>query len=486
VTQPKHNVLFSLEMAALGNSGIPTETRLLFGGLAECDDVSLSGLLFQSNGSTTQFMPTRPRKGDESIHASEFLHLLGGGTPLPQRLPSRLHRLFKIARNLYVNDAYRTYPVSVEMFGDTLWRTLFMSSLAPSRRARVLASSFHYTNMTLWEIIASCLAPLAPRPKLHLPETYDFAIFQDARPVVCHPRTTKIMRYHDAIPVLHPDLIAEVRYSKVHHACVKRVRKDSHFVCNSNATRNALLSLFPDLEPRAHVIPCVVKIDVEPSAANLDAHDIIVQRRSFEVDAQSTTLVAAADPAYPPHARAPYVLAVATLEPKKNIESVVHAWARVANATNERFDLVIVGKRGWRYAPIVAAMAPHIRSGRLHHLQDVPTGELQALYRGAEAVLFPSYAEGFGLPSVEALAAGTAPIVSDIPTHREVLGEAAHFVDPYDVEDIAHAIETFALSPDRHAVRTRLLARAPAVLDKYRSETIIPQWIALFDRLRSR
>ncbi|MFZ4604581.1 MAG: glycosyltransferase, partial [Caulobacterales bacterium] len=151
-----------------------------------------------------------------------------------------------------------------------------------------------------------------------------------------------------------------------------------------------------------------------------------------------------------------------------------------------KLDLVIVGKPGWRYASILEAMAPHVRTGALHHLQNVPLVELQALYRGAEAVLFPSYAEGFGLPTIEALAAGTPPIVSDIPAHRYVLGDAALFVDPYDVQAIAEAIERLVLADDRETLRRQILDKAPAIVDRYRPARVGAEWADLFDRLSPR
>jgi glycosyltransferase involved in cell wall biosynthesis len=123
-----------------------------------------------------------------------------------------------------------------------------------------------------------------------------------------------------------------------------------------------------------------------------------------------------------PRADGEYVLAVATLEPRKNLARAVEA-AREAGV-----ELRVVGARGWGGVEVDGWVG------------EIPDAELAALYRGAGCLLYPSLYEGFGLPVLEAMACGT-PVVTSVGTAmEEVVGGAAVLVDPLDIASIAGGI----------------------------------------------
>lgn len=131
------------------------------------------------------------------------------------------------------------------------------------------------------------------------------------------------------------------------------------------------------------------------------------------------------DPAFTPEgpvAEGDYVLAVATLEPRKNLARVVEA----ARAAGE--ELRVVGARGWGEVDVEGWVG------------ELPDHELAALYRGARCVLYPSLYEGFGLPVLEAMACGVPAVTSLGTAMEEVAGGAAVLVDPHDVDAIAQGI----------------------------------------------
>jgi glycosyltransferase involved in cell wall biosynthesis len=133
-----------------------------------------------------------------------------------------------------------------------------------------------------------------------------------------------------------------------------------------------------------------------------------------------------------------FVLAVGNLQPRKNWERLIRAFARAAGDGALPHKLVMVGQRHWQNAPILEA------AGRLGE-QVVITGyvspdDLLLLYNAAEVFAFPSLYEGFGLPVLEAMACGTPVITSNVSSLPEIAGDAALLVDPYREQQIAEAL----------------------------------------------
>lgn len=171
----------------------------------------------------------------------------------------------------------------------------------------------------------------------------------------------------------------------------------------------------------------------------------------------------------------PYVLFVGTLEPRKNVVPLIRAYRQVA--PDVPHALVLTGPDGWFVDETdreVARSGPGsvVRTGR------VDEADLDALYRGADAFVYPSAYEGFGLPVLEALARGVPTITSDVPALRELAGDAAMLVEPGEVAELAEALarllgdDTMAADlrrrgPERAAGYT-WGATARATLDVYR------------------
>jgi glycosyltransferase involved in cell wall biosynthesis len=158
----------------------------------------------------------------------------------------------------------------------------------------------------------------------------------------------------------------------------------------------------------------------------------------------------------------PFVLAVGTLEPRKNLPALVAAFARLRERRPE-LTLALAGLEGWEERPLQA------EGVRL--LGFVSDEELARLYRGAAAFAYPSRFEGFGMPVAEALASGVPAVVSSHPSLDEACGDAATRVDPEDTSAFAGALER-ALDEPRgrglaHASRFTWRACAQAVLSGY-------------------
>jgi glycosyltransferase involved in cell wall biosynthesis len=213
------------------------------------------------------------------------------------------------------------------------------------------------------------------------------------------------------------------------------VRRASALACISQATRAALLERFPAAEPRAHV----VHLGVEPRFY-VDGADAAATATRLGLDR-------------------PYVLMTGTLEPRKNVVRAIEAFAGLSEATRERYELVLAGPRGWGTEEIDAALATHRDLVRV--LGHVPEEDLPGLYAGAELFVYPSLREGFGLPVLEAMAAGTAVLTSSVSSLPEVGGDAVRYADPLDVRAIRAGIaELLADDAERRRLELRGRTRA--------------------------
>ena len=154
-----------------------------------------------------------------------------------------------------------------------------------------------------------------------------------------------------------------------------------------------------------------------------------------------------------------FVLAVGTLEPRKNFPRLVDAYARLPAQLQEAHPLVVVGRVGWRTGPTLGALRS--LGDRCQLLGGVSDAELADLYRRCGVFCYPSLAEGFGLPVLEAMAAGAAVLTSNRSSLPEVGGDAVAYADPTDVEALRSHLAALLRDPARRA-ELGALARARA------------------------
>lgn len=157
----------------------------------------------------------------------------------------------------------------------------------------------------------------------------------------------------------------------------------------------------------------------------------------------------------------PYMLYVGNLQPRKNVARLLRAFAQARTDAGFAHRLVIVGQAGWHCGQELRELRRAEAAGHALHAGYVDDESLPAFYAGADAFLFPSLMEGFGLPVLEAMAMGTPVLTSNTSSLPEVAGGAALLVPPHDEHEIAEGIS--ALASDQR-LRSRLreagLARA--------------------------
>lgn len=214
------------------------------------------------------------------------------------------------------------------------------------------------------------------------------------------------------------DAHAQSRAAAIERATIRpALRRAQALPCISSATRDDLVKRFPAAARKATVIP-------------LAAADHF--SRAVPSDAAARHGLSR-----------PYVLAVGTLEPRKNLERLVEAWTRLPRELRDTHTLALVGPRGWDARGIVQAAT----EAGAHLLGEVDDEDLAALYAGCVCFAYPSLYEGFGLPVLEAMGAGAPVVTSNVSSLPEVAGESALLVDPLDTRAIAQAIERVLSEP---------------------------------------
>lgn len=167
-----------------------------------------------------------------------------------------------------------------------------------------------------------------------------------------------------------------------------------------------------------------------------------------------------------PFAGKDYFLCVGTIEPRKNHLLLLKLWRSLAEALGpERTPhLILVGRRGWENENVLDMLERcDVLKGVVHELQRLPDRDLWPLIHHARALLMPSFAEGFGLPVIEALSCGVPVLASDLPAHREAGGSVPDYLDPLDGVGWRRAILDYsaAASVGRQAQIDRMASWRP-------------------------
>lgn len=172
----------------------------------------------------------------------------------------------------------------------------------------------------------------------------------------------------------------------------------------------------------------------------------------------------------------PYVLFVGTIEPRKNLETLLDAWSGMRFRGD--FDLLIVGPSGWSSDRVMA----RLNSGEpgVEYLGYVAESDLPNLTAGAAAFVYPSLYEGFGFPVAQAMAAGAPVITSQTSCLPEITNGAALLVDPKSTSDLRVTLEKLLDSPD---LRSELSDRGQARAKRYRWKDCAQKSLAFFHRL---
>ena len=269
-------------------------------------------------------------------------------------------------------------------------------------------------------------------------------------------RMPVVLTLHDLFALTHPGLCKRLNVLHYRLMLPRSVRRAAVLHCTSKFVRESVAERFPSAAGRAHVI-----------TPGVDG--IFVPGTDPSERAATLKRLGLSEPPF---------LFVGSIEPKKNVGLLLDACLLAMERYGVARKLLMVGGDGWRSGPLLARIRDLGRRGVVMRAGYVRRDRLPAIYRAAEALVFPSLVEGFGIPPLEAMACGTPVICADAAGLKEGAADAALMCPSGDADAFARAMRDVAGSPElrrdlaqaglRRVEQFRWRDRAPAFQKLYR------------------
>jgi glycosyltransferase involved in cell wall biosynthesis len=253
----------------------------------------------------------------------------------------------------------------------------------------------------------------------------------------------RVVTIHDLTFKRFPELLQKETLANLDYQMTRELAHADAAICVSESTRQDLLHFY----------------NIDPSRAVTIHSGLAVP---------SATTPHSPLPTLPPR----YILFVSTIEPRKNLDVLLDAYARLRARGAYDGALVVVGRVGWK----AEATRERLRANGVHHLDYLPAGQLAAVYRGAELFVFPSIYEGFGFPLLEAMAYGVPSIAAHSSSLPEIGGDAALYFEPHDAKGLEAQIARVLTDA---ALREQLAAAGPLRASQFRWDVAAEQTLAV-------
>jgi glycosyltransferase involved in cell wall biosynthesis len=254
----------------------------------------------------------------------------------------------------------------------------------------------------------------------------------------------RVVTIHDLTYKRFPELLQKETLINLEHHMQRELAHADAAICVSESTRQDLLAFY----------------DIDPSRAVTILSGLSISDSPLPI----------------PHSLpSSYILFVSTIEPRKNLEVLLDAFARLRARGAYEGALIIVGRVGWKSESIT----PRLRAPGIHHLDYVPPPQLASIYRNAELFVFPSIYEGFGFPLLEAMAYGIPSIAARSSSLPEIGGDAALYFAPRDSCALESQMERVLTDA---ALRMQLSAAGVARAAQFRWDVAAEQTLAVLRR----
>ncbi|MDQ3249807.1 MAG: glycosyltransferase family 4 protein, partial [Chloroflexota bacterium] len=256
----------------------------------------------------------------------------------------------------------------------------------------------------------------------------------------CTARRT-LLTVHDLAFLFYPEAAMPSLHRYLNRVVPRSVRRADHLIADSSHTAHDLQAQWQ--VPAASITVVQGAVDHEQFQPVDDAQKLSAVRTRYGIG------------------DAPFILALSSLQPRKNFVRLIEAFHKARQAAKLPHRLVIGGGKGWLYETIFAKVEALGLLDQVIFPGFIADADLPALYSAADFFVYPSLYEGFGLPILEAQACGTPVLTADNSCLPEAAGEAALYVQAEDVDSIAGGLTRLAQDSDlRHRLRQAGLTNA--------------------------
>ena len=245
---------------------------------------------------------------------------------------------------------------------------------------------------------------------------------------------------HDIIPIRFPQYMVGQTLMRFMEFLTAHMTYADDILVTTDAVRNDLEQLFGELKmPLKPIHKIGLGADFSTDKSKSDIDEAIDEKIEKIADGRK------------------FLLTVGTVEPRKNQKILVEAYEK--KLADMGISIIIVGRIGWEMESLLSRIKSHKNyNNGIYVLSDVNDATLNYLYKKAFMVVFPSYIEGYGLPTIEALINGVPIVCSDIPVMREVGGEFCDYFDPDNSDQLIAAVKKYNDSPELYQAKRRQLA----------------------------
>lgn len=279
-------------------------------------------------------------------------------------------------------------------------------------------------------------------------------LFHGTNVLAPHLPQPTVITIHDLSILRYPQHYSVLQRLHLQWALPRMVRSAAAIIAVSEATKRDLIEHLNVPPDRVHVVPNGVD------------HRRFHPRHRPEAR-QRAGLMLGIEP--------PYILALSTLEPRKNLPTLLRAYARLGRDVPK---LVLAGARGWGEGPLFELVKELGLQDRVRFTGYVPEAVLPDLYAGARLFVYPSLSEGFGLPVLEALACAAPVVTGNSSSLPEVAGDAALLVDASSASELTRAMRQVLESKK---LRDELRAKGPKQAAKFSWERTAQQTLAVYE-----
>ncbi|HYN88205.1 MAG TPA: glycosyltransferase family 1 protein, partial [Ardenticatenaceae bacterium] len=224
-----------------------------------------------------------------------------------------------------------------------------------------------------------------------------------------------VITVHDLAFLRFPHFVTQE--SAHHYGLIDQaVRRTDHIIAVSESTKADIVNLLGAAERKITVIHEATTPAYRPRLNGAERAEVAAARERYRL-------------------QKPFILFVSTIEPRKNLPTLLRAFRRLLDEYKADVELVVVGERGWLFEEVFTLTSELHLDGAVRYLGRVPVEDLPLLYNAAMIHAHPSFYEGFGLTPLEAMSSGTPTVVSNVSSLPEVVGDAGMLVPPNDVEE---------------------------------------------------